>query len=136
VAHLTHDLFEKFTGVCDHFKKSFGRSRALAQQHRGASTCDRDLCLVGPLSQLCRLSRRIDSADEPRQVPHFAHMTLKQAPRLAHRHLVIAAIDDVRRTRNAPVLTKLIDTINRHGAPKAQQKNVAVRAADQERDRT
>jgi hypothetical protein len=62
-------------------------------------------------------------------------MAVKQAAGLPHCSLIVAAIDNVRRARNAPVLTKFIHTINCHGAPEAQQTILDVHAADHERGR-
>jgi len=82
------------------------------------------------LFSVCPFPRRIDSPNKARQVPHFTHVAFKQSVRLPHCSLVVAAIDNVRRPRNASVITKSIHTINCHRAPsEAQQTALDVRAA-------
>jgi hypothetical protein len=75
----------------------------------------------------------IYSPDKPREVPHFTQVASEQSARLVQCSLIVATIDDMRRARNTPVVAKLVDTINCHGAPEAQQTISAVRAPDDER---
>jgi hypothetical protein len=114
----------------------FRRYRALPviRTSRCLRTQRGSLCFRRRLSQMGSLSRRIDSTDKARQVPHLAYVALKQVACLPHRSLIVTAIDNARRARNTPVLTKFIDTINCHGAPKAQQAKIG-RARGRSRER-
>jgi hypothetical protein len=67
--------------------------------------------------KVCSFLCRIDSPNKACEVPHFTHVSSSQLARLSHCSLIVAAIDNVWRPRNAPVITKFIDTINCHGSP-------------------
>jgi hypothetical protein len=88
------------------------------------------------LSKGCSFSRWIESPNQAREVPNFTRVVSEQAARLPHRGLVVAAVDNVRRSRNTPVLTKFIHAIDCHSAPpKAKKTTFDVHAARHERDR-
>ena len=87
------------------------------------------------LLKVCPSPRRIDSPNKAREIPHFAQVPSEQAVRLLQCGIIVVAIDNVRRPRNAPILTKLVHAINCHGAPEAQQTRFDVRGRAQARQR-
>jgi hypothetical protein len=72
------------------------------------------------LLKVCASTYRIDSADESRKIPNFTQVTPEQSVRLLQSRIIVMAINDLRRSRNASILTKLVHAINRHGAPEAK----------------
>jgi hypothetical protein len=69
------------------------------------------------LFEICSSPHRIDSPHKAREIPDFTQVAPEQAMRLLQCRFVVAAIDNVRRPRNASILSKLVHAINRHGAP-------------------
>ena len=79
--------------------------------------------------------RRIDSPNKAREIPHFTQVAPEQAVCFLQCGFIVAAINNVRRPGNAPILTKLVHAINCHAAPEAQQTRFDARSRAQARQR-
>jgi len=84
------------------------------------------------LFKICSSACRIDSPDKAREVPDLTQVAPEQAVRFLQCSFIVVAINDVRRPRNAPILTKLVHAINCHGAPEPNRQESTC-AAERER---
>jgi hypothetical protein len=63
----------------------------------------------------------INLSNKAREVPYLTHVAFKETVRFLQCRFVIAAINNLRRARDAAIIAKFIDAINRHWrAPKCQ----------------